>query len=66
MRRGTLLAMAAERSSMSRMLLGPIDPQINGLQQHPSSRFATETPLSEIDGSDTDPGLDLARSDSTC
>src|SRR5262245_11097830 len=47
---GTLLALAADEIVMSpHAVLGPIDPQINGLPAASIIKVATEKPLSEID-----------------
>src|SRR5215471_348398 len=47
---GTLLALAADEIVMSpHAVLGPIDPQINGLPAASFIRVAAEKPLSEID-----------------
>lgn len=47
---GTLLALAADEIVMSpHAVLGPIDPQINGLPAASFLRVAAEKPLSEID-----------------
>jgi len=47
---GTLLALAADEIVMSpHAVLGPIDPQINGLPAASIIKVAAEKPLSEID-----------------
>jgi ClpP class serine protease len=47
---GTLLALAADEIVMSpHAVLGPIDPQINGLPAASFIRVAAEKPLSEVD-----------------